>query len=197
MRRTRRSVFLVVALSIIFFLVSGEAQQKRKAPKAQPKKSGTQGGAFGMTTSRAPIDIDSDTVESIQKENIVVFKGNVVAKQEDVSVYCNVMTVYYHGDTKKIKEIVVTGNVKIVQLERRATSQKATFYQDENKIVLEGDAVIREGDNVIRGDRVVHYVDEERSYVEPEKGGRVSTRITPSQKDQGEGAKPKGEIKKE
>jgi len=197
MRRGKRSVFLVIMLSLIFFLVSGEAQQKKKAPKAQPKKSGTRGGGFGIQTSRAPIDIDSDSVEADQKKNMVIFKGNVIAKQEDVTVYTNVLTVYYDGETKKIKEIVATGNVKIVQLERRATSQKATFYQDENKIVLEGDAVVREGDNVIRGERVVHYVDEERSLVEGTSGSRVSTTITPSQKEQGEGRKPKGENKKE
>jgi len=197
MKRGRGSIFLVIVLSLIFFLVSGEAQQKRKAPKAQPKKAGTQGGGFGITATRAPVDIDSDTVEADQKQNIVVFKGNVVAKQEDVTVYCNVLSVHYDADTKKIKEIVATDNVKIVQLERRATSQKATFYQDENKIVLDGDAVVREGDNVIRGERVVHYMDEERSIVEGTKGSRVSTTITPSQKEQGEARKPKGESKKE
>jgi lipopolysaccharide export system protein LptA len=79
--------------------------------------------------------------------------------------------------------VVATGNVKIVQLERRATSQKATFHQDENKMVLDGEAVIREGENVIRGERVIYYVDEERSVVEGGKGGRVNTTITPPKKD--------------
>lgn len=191
MRKGRRSVFLVIALSFVFFLVSGEAQQRKKALRAQPQKAATPSGTFGMKASRAPIDIDSDSVEANQKKNTVTFQGNVVAKQEDVTVYCNVLTVYYDGETKKIKEIVATGNVKIVQSDRRATSQKAIFYQDENKVVLEGEAVIRQGDNVIRGERVVHYIDEERSYVEPGKGGRVTTRITPSQKEPAEGSKPK------
>jgi lipopolysaccharide export system protein LptA len=78
-----------------------------------------------------------------------------------------------------MKEIVAAGNVKVVQLDRRATSQKAIFYQEENKVVLEGDAVLREGDNVIRGERVTYYIDEQRSVVEGKKGGRVSTTIAP------------------
>ena len=197
MKRSRRGVFLVIVLSLVFFLVAGEAQQKKKAPKAQPKKSGAQSGGFGITSSRAPIDIESDTAEMDQKKSIGIFKGNVVAKQEDITLYCNALTVHYDQETKRIREIVASGNVKIVQFERRATSQKATFYQDENKIVLEGDAVVREGDNVIRGERVVHYLDEEKSVVEGAKGGRVSTTIAPSQKEQGEGRKPKGETKKE
>ncbi len=191
MKKGRRSVFLVILLSFIFFLVSGEAQPRKKAARAQPQKTAAPSGTFGMRASRAPIDIDSDSVEADQKKNTFTFKGNVVAKQEDVTVYCNLLTVYYDGETKKIKEIVATGNVKIVQQDRRATSQKAIFYQDENKVVLEGEAVVRQGDNVIRGERVVHYIDEERSYVEPAKGGRVTTRITPSQKEPSEGSKPK------
>lgn len=191
MRNGRRDVFLVIALSFIFLLVSGEAQPRRKAVRAQPQKAAAPSGTFGMKASRAPIDIDSDSVEADQKKNTFTFKGNVVAKQEDVTVYCNVLTVSYDGETKKIKEIVASGNVKIVQQDRRATSQKAIFYQDENKVVLEGDAVIRQGENVIRGERVVHFIDEERSYVEPPKGGRVTTRITPSQKEPSEGTKSK------
>jgi len=50
-----------------------------------------------------------------------------------------------------------------------------TFDQDKNKVVLDGDAVVREGVNVIRGERITFYVEEERSVVEPTKGG-VSAR---------------------
>jgi lipopolysaccharide export system protein LptA len=78
---------------------------------------------------------------------------------------------------------VAAGNVKIVQLERRATGQRATFDQEENKIVLDGEAVVREGENVVRGERVIYYVNEERSVVEGGKGGRVTTTITPSKKE--------------
>ncbi len=93
------------------------------------------------------------------------------------------LVIHYDSESKGIKMVVATGNVKIVQLERRATSQKVTFHQDENKVVLEGEAVVREGENVIRGERVIYYVDEERSVVEGGKGGRVSTTITPPKKE--------------
>jgi lipopolysaccharide export system protein LptA len=178
---------LVIVFSLFFFLISGEAQQK-KAGKGEEKKFKTDKG-FGFTASRAPIDITSDTVEANQRQSTVTFKGNVVAKQEDTTLYANTLVIYYDPETKKLKEIVATGNVKVVQLQRRATGQKATFYQDENKVLLEGEAVAREGDNVIRGERITFYVDEERSVVEPGKGGRVSTYITPPPKEEGESKK--------
>jgi len=173
---------LVLISSLSLFFISGEAQEKRGVGKGDEKKPRAEGG-FGFTTSRDPIDITSDSVEADQKQSTVTFKGNVVAKQGDTTLYSNTLIIIYDPDTKKLKEMIAIGNVKIVQLERRATSQKATFYQDENKAVLDGEAVVREGENIIRGERVTFYVDEERSVVEPGKGGRVSTHITPSKKE--------------
>ena len=134
----------VTVCSLFLFLVSGTAQDRKAAGKGEDRKPKLD-KPFGLTSSRTPIDITSDTVEANQKQNVVTFKGNVVAKQENVTLYANMLTIYYDPDTKGIKTVVATGNVKIVQLERRATSQKATFHQDENKVVLDGEAVIREG----------------------------------------------------
>jgi len=186
---------LVILLSLFLFFISGEAQEKKGGGKGGEKGLKTDRG-FGFTASRAPIDITSDTVEADQKTNTVTFKGNVVAKQEDTTLYANTLTITYDQNTKKLKEIVAVGNVKVVQLDRRATGQKATFDQDKNKVVLDGDAVVREGANVIRGERITFYVDEERSVVEGGKGSRVSTSITPPPKEEGEEKKPKTERKK-
>jgi lipopolysaccharide export system protein LptA len=187
--------FLIILFSLFLFSISAEAQGKKDTGKSGGKGLQTEKG-FGFTTSRAPIDITSDTVEADQKTNKVTFKGNVVAKQEDTTLYANILTITYDPNTKKLKEIVAVGNVKVVQLDRRATGQKATFDQDKNKVVLDGEAVVREGTNVIRGEKITFYVDEERSVVEGGKGNRVSTSITPPPKEEGESRKSKEEKKK-
>jgi lipopolysaccharide export system protein LptA len=173
-----RIAFLFISISVFFFLISAEAQEKKGAGREGDKRSRSE-GVFGFTTSRAPIDITSDTVEADQKKNTITFKGNVVARQEDTTLYANTLVIHYNSDTKKPTEIVALGNVKLVHLERRVTGQKATFEQEENKIVLDGKAVVREGENVIRGERITFYIDEEKSIVEGGKEGRVNTRITP------------------
>ena len=195
MNQSKGIGLFVILLSLFLIFVSGEAQEKSGGTKSGGKALNT-GKGFGFTSSRAPIDITSDTVEADQKQNTATFKGNVVAKQEDVTLYANTLLIIYDPDTKKLKEIIATGNVKVVQMERRATGQKVTFDQDKNKVVLDGDAVVREGTNVIRGERITFYVEEERSVVEPAKGGRVSTSITPPPKEEGEEKKPKEERKK-
>ena len=162
--------------------ISGEAEEKKEKARGGDKRFAGEKG-FGFSASGAPIDIVSDTVEANQKENTVTFKGNVVAKQEETTLHANTLVIRYEGETKKLKEITAIGNVKIVQLDRRATGQKATFHQEENKVVLDGDAVVREGDNEIRGERVIFYINEERSIVEGGKGSRVNSRITPPPKE--------------
>jgi len=182
MKLERTFNLLIVLICLPLFLAAGVAQEKKEKARGGEKRiAGEQG--FGFSASRAPIDIVSDTVEANQKENTVTFKGNVVAKQEDTTLYANTLVILYEPEMKKLKEIMAIGNVKIVQLDRRATGQKVTFQQEENKVVLDGDAVVREGENEIRGERVIFYVDEERSIVEGGKGNRVNTRITPPPKE--------------
>jgi lipopolysaccharide export system protein LptA len=185
MKPSRGIGFLAIVISLFLLFVSGEAQEKKGSGKGGESGLKT-GRGFGFTASRAPIHIDSDRLEGDQKTYTFTYIGNVVAKQEDVTLYANTLIIVYDPETKKLKEIVATGNVKVVQLDRRATGQKVTFDQDKNKVVLDGDAVIREGANVIRGERITFYVEEERSVVEPGKGGRVSTTITPPPKEEGE-----------
>jgi lipopolysaccharide export system protein LptA len=192
MNERRGMGLLIILLSFFLFSVSGGAQEKKGIGKSGEKGVKTDKG-FGFTASRAPIDITSDTVEADQKTNTVTFKGNVIAKQEDTTLYSNTLVVNYDPDSKKLKEIIAIGNVKVVQLNRRASGQKATFDHEKNKLVLDGEAVAREGDNVIRGERITFYVDEEKTVVEPVKGGRVSTSITPPPKEEGEEKKPKEE----
>ncbi len=181
--RSPRKFFLWVTVCLLSAGLTLAAAEEKKGSAKREERSPAAEGSFGLRASRAPIEITSDSVEADQKQNIVTFKGNVVAKQEDVTVYGNTMVVYYDPATKKMKEVVVLGNVRIVQLDRRATSQRATFYQDENKVVLDGDAVLREGESVIRGERVTYYGDEQRALVEPGKGGRVSTTIIPKKEE--------------
>lgn len=180
----RKGLFLMVLLFLLLSFCKGMAQEKGGS-KSEGKAIKTE-RAFGFTTSRAPIDIISDTVEADQKKNTVTFKGNVIAKQEDTTLYANTLIITYDQTNKRLKEIIAVGNVKVVQLDRRATGQRATFDPDKNKIVLDGEAVIREGANVIRGERIIFFMDEERSIVEGGKGGRVTTSITPPSKEEGE-----------
>jgi lipopolysaccharide export system protein LptA len=72
-------------------------------------------------------------------------------------------------DTGRVQNIVAVGNVRIDQGTRWAVGGHAVFDQGQRTLVLTENPVLHDGPNVVAGDRVVVYLDENRSIVE---GGR-------------------------
>ena len=72
-------------------------------------------------------------------------------------------------DTGRVQNIVAVGNVRIDQGARWAVGGHAVFDQGQRTLVLTENPVLHDGPNVVAGDRVIVYLDENRSIVE---GGR-------------------------
>jgi outer membrane protein assembly factor BamD len=128
-----------------------------------------------------PIDITSDKVEAYWKENLVIFKGNVVARQKDMVIYADSLEVVTHEDGKGIERVTAGGNVKIQQGLRVADCQKAVFYNLEQKLVLTGDPKVSEGDNVVLGDEIIFDIDKNRVEVKGGPSGRGKAKIQPGE----------------
>jgi lipopolysaccharide export system protein LptA len=99
------------------------------------------------------------------------------------------------GDTGRVQNIVAVGNVRIDQGARWAVGGHAVFDQGQRTLVLTENPVLHDGPNVVAGDRVVVFLDENRSIVE---GGRkrVKAVLYPNNNDNtgpdtGAPAKPK------
>jgi lipopolysaccharide export system protein LptA len=85
------------------------------------------------------------------------------------------------GGRVQLREVEATGSVRIDQGDRWATGGRAVFDQERRTLVLSENPVLHDGPNQIAGDRVVVYIDENRSVVE---GGdkRVKAVLFPEQK---------------
>lgn len=68
-----------------------------------------------------------------------------------------------------ISVIHVMGNVTVEQAEKKAQSQEAYYYQNEEKVVLTGEPVIWEKDYQVKGTRMTIFLREDRSVVEGSK----------------------------
>ena len=128
---------------------------------------------------KKPIDIVSDSMEGFDKEKYVVFKGSVVAKQEDLYIFCDEIEAHMNETTNEIEKAYAKGNVKIVQKERTATSNEATFDNRKGEITLKGNVIVYSGQDKLTGDVVTYYVNEERVVVEGEKQKKAKMTITP------------------
>jgi lipopolysaccharide export system protein LptA len=165
---------------------SGGAAAPPAAAKPAPAKSGDKAAG---PRSNAPIVIDADRMEAFKKEGLVVFTGNVVAKQESSVQNADRMEVYLDDKSERVLRIISTGNVKIVTEDcRTGTAKRVEYYDDDQKLLLIGEAKVWQEDNVVTGERIVMYLADDRSEVEAGPQGRVKSVFYPKRDEDKTGA---------
>ncbi|MBW1645034.1 MAG: lipopolysaccharide transport periplasmic protein LptA [Deltaproteobacteria bacterium] len=143
---------------------------------------GARAGQPALSGSKAPIEITADRLDIDQKQKKAVFRGRVVARQEKMTIEAETITIFFSGKNNEVKEIVAAGRqVRIDFKGKTATCAKSTYIAAGNKIVLTGKPVLKDGKNVITGDKIIFFLDEERSIVEGKSNSRVKTTIYPGQ----------------
>ena len=199
-----RRLELVVTLGLVTACVAG-------AQPASDKPAGGMLGFGGGTHSKEPITITSDTLEYLYQDGIVIYRGDVLAVQGEVKVRSNELRITLarfdeqkakgakamsgldDASTSKVQNVVATGNVRIDQGTRWAVGGKATFDQANRTMVLTENPVMHDGPNEVSGDRVVVFLDENRSVVE---GGpkRVKAFLVPAKGGEKDAAKPETKV---
>lgn len=178
MRLTAAASALGVALLIAFVFAGIAAAQQKGAVKPRPAASGPALSAPPTAPAtegkEGPIVVDSDSLESMQKEGLSVFKGNVVARQNNSTQWADRMEVYTDSKTDRIERVVSTGNVRIITRDcRMGTASRTEYYDVEERVVLIGNARVWKGNDIITGERITIYLAEDRSLVEGGKQERV------------------------
>lgn len=127
-----------------------------------------------------PVTVDADQMESMQKEGLVIFTGNVVARQNNSVQYADRTEVYLDAKGEKVVRTVSLGNVRIITKDCRVgTASRAEYYDAEQRVVLIGNARVWQEDNVVTGDRITIFLAEDRSVVESGRQGRVKAIFYP------------------
>jgi len=131
-------------------------------------------------------------MEALKKEGLVIFTGNVVAKQDNSTQTADRMEVYLDDKGERVLRIVSTGNVKIVTEDcRTGTARRAEYYDDEQRLMLIGDAKVWQEDNVVTGEEIEILLAEDRSTVKGGSQSRVKSVFYPKREEATpEGAKP-------
>jgi len=185
--------------------ISGSASSRDNPPNKTKKEK----------QPEKPINITADRMEADDKEKVVVFTGNVVARQEDVVINCDLMRVYYReietasaettpqkpsdpgesteAEEKEKKEneidrIEAEGNVKITRDNRVALSDKAVYLAkaDPRVIILTGEPRVWRDKDVLTGKRITVFLDQDRSLVEGGAEQRVNATFYQKKEDKKE-----------
>jgi lipopolysaccharide transport protein LptA len=152
----------------------GAAVEEKASKKAEDKR-----GSLGFFSEKKPVDVVADSMEGLEKGKVIVFKGNVIAKQVDLYLFSDMLTAYVNEETNEIERARAEGNVKIVKLDRTATCKEALFYNDKGEIVLKGDVIVFSGNDKVSGDVVTYYINEDRVHVQGQKDKRAKALISP------------------
>ena len=199
MRRRSAGVLVCVALAAPVWA----------EPAPDPNKSQGLFDVGELGKSKEPITITADQLDYDYKANVVVYHGTVQAAQGKVVLHSDQLRITFDNtkdgksdksdkadgpkpaasgdptavaETGKVKEIVATGSVRIDQGTRFATGGKAIFDQTSRTVVMTENPVLHDGPNEVAGDRIVVFIDENRSVVE---GGRkrVKAVVFPNKQD--------------
>jgi lipopolysaccharide export system protein LptA len=154
--------------------------------------AGTLSAAAAQTPPRGknagdnqPVTVDADKMERYGKESLVVFTGNVVARQNNSVQYADRMEVYLDEKGDRILRTVSTGTVKIITRDcRTGTAQRAEYHDLEQRVVLIGNARVWQDDNVVSGDTITIFLAQDRSLVQGGKQERVKAVFYPRDEKQ-------------
>jgi lipopolysaccharide export system protein LptA len=150
-----------------------------QARKSQKKDPSSGAGEPEWVDQRQPVDITSDQVETYTKENRVIFKGSVIARQRDIVIYADSIEAIMVNEGKGIERIIASGNVKVQQGPRVADCQKAVFYNPERKVLLTGDPRVWEGENMVSGEEIVFDIAQNRVEVKSGLTQRGKAKVYP------------------
>jgi len=166
-------VFMVATLGVAFLWDSLASAQPVKLPQDD-----------------SPIQLNSDRMLLDEKKSVVVFEGHVVVRRGDVTITADRLYLYgKQGERiamekplgEQLDRIEVEGNVRIVQGNKVASSDKAIYYVVPQKVLLLGNPVVAQGQDRISGQMITIYLKEGRSVVEGGQEKPVQVIITPSQ----------------
>lgn len=163
----KKKIFLTALLAFTILSVNSFAKETKETAKAGE-------------AARKPVTVTSDTMEAISNENLVIFRGNVVAT-EDFTLCSDELHIRY-SESRDVKEIEASGNVRIFKDDKTSTSDKAVYDRAERKITLTGKPQVKQCTDTIKGDRITVFLDEDNAVVEGDKGGRVKAVIMPEKK---------------
>lgn len=117
-------------------------------------------------TGSEPLQIDARTMDIQGAENVVVFQGEVAARQGELTLNADRVQVRADPKTREIRSVEATGSVRIRKGDIVASGEQASYDAARGVAVLTGGPKVWRGKDVVAGDKITLYLAEDRSVVE-------------------------------
>ncbi len=180
--------YAVIAVSLLMVATGAQSQTTPVQVVSQTGPS----KAASRHDAKLPVEISSDTLEVLQKENRAIFKGNVIAVQGEMRLKSDTMIVHYKQKSDDAKAVAkpaapaapkaagaadatqsamgaitridVEGNVFMATPEESAKGDRGNYDVESKTIHLFGDNVILTREkNILRGTALEYNLETGRS----------------------------------
>lgn len=155
------------------------------------------GGGFGSHNTRAPVTVDAGRLVAQDRQDRVIFAGNVIVSQAGLTVRAQRMQLNYLSATElELDRITATGGVTVTRGDERASGSTGVYDFQRRIITLVGDVRLRQGANSLSGGRLVIDLDTGVSSVDGRaSGGGSAVEGAPGGRVRGTFTVPQGDDK--
>ena len=139
--------------------------------------------------SKQPINIEAVKLDYFDKEQKLIYTGNVVATQGDSTMKSSVLTIFLvpksadaapaQSSTGRVQRMLMAGPVTMLQRDQVGTGDNGVYDKGANTVVLTGNVTLSQGPNVTKGDKLVYDLRSGQAVVT----GRVKSMFLPSSND--------------
>ncbi len=106
--------------------------------------------------AREPIEILADSMEWNKQLGQAIATGNAKAIQGETTIKANkIIAVLSEDNSQQIKELKATGKVVFLKDNQLATGDKATYYLNQEKVIIIGNVELKRDGNIIKGEKLI------------------------------------------
>ena len=106
--------------------------------------------------TKKPIEIVADNMEWNKQVGEAIAIGNAIAIQGQTTIKANkIIAVLSKDNSQQITKLKANGNVEFSKDNQLATGDKATYYINQDKVIITGSVELKKDGNIIKGEKLV------------------------------------------
>ena len=196
---------LRIGLVLVGLLACAAVSPAKAAGSPSDRKGG--GAMLPGTGSHDPVNIDAAKLDYFDKQQKLVYTGNVVAVQGDSTLKASELTIYLSKDDSKaaaapaggettaaaataagagpstgssVRHMDAKGPVTLISKDQIGTGDNGSYDKGVNKVILTGNVTLSQGTNVTKGDKLIYDLTSGQAQVfSGQTAGRVKSIFTP------------------
>ena len=108
------------------------------------------------TETRKPIEILADSMEWNKQLGQAIAIGNAKAIQGQTTIKANkIIAILSENNSQQIKELQAIGEIVFLKNKQLATGDKATYYINQDKVIITGNVELKRDGNIIKGEKLI------------------------------------------